>query len=642
LLSDNFHISEWMLSAWLGDRLSDTQSLQVELHLERCDACARKLDDYPVGSKSLHDLLHAPHRPHAASGPLADQAAVQSLSAGPRQGVDAAGSPPSDQRWQRERLLAKGGIGEIWIARDQLFDRPVALKCLRPETADLPSVQRRFLLEAHITAELNHPGTPYVLDVHNAGSDSYYVMSLVEGQTLTMLINRFHRVRISDPEQSRAQLIVLLNAFISAAQTIAFAHLRGVIHRDIKSENVVIGDYGQVTVIDWGLAKRLHLQGNPRATDPFGSPTDNDTAAVRKPHSSPMHHTHAGMRLGTPAFMAPEQVRCDNASLDHRTDVYGLAAMLYEIVTGRPPFVGLTNNDVFAAVLTQPPPRFARLGINSLDKLEAICFRGLSKNPQDRQRSAGSLATAIQQWIVGEADLKSAEKMGRSFFSGTAEMLAIVNRKAELVWANPACAKVLGWSQEELQHKTREEMLHPDDQVMVEKALRRVYAGQAIEAFEPRMLCKDGSYRWISWTSVPAVNDSLYYFIGRDVDQRRRRERRFASILDATPDGVVVVSSDRKIQYVNRQMLDLFGYEEVDLIGQPLETLIPRRFHQSHPGHFTDYLRRPAEQRDLINLSLVGRHHDGTELPVFISLRSMKTDAGPHFTAVVRPNLQPD
>jgi tRNA A-37 threonylcarbamoyl transferase component Bud32 len=214
--------------------------------------------------------------------------------------------PEVGERYTLSRLHATGGIGRVWLARDASLARDVALKELRPERADNPAVWARFLKEAQITGQLEHPGIVPIYEMGTRPDDRapYYTMRFVRGRTLDEAARAYHQRR-KRGEAAPLELRELLGAFVGVCNAVAYAHSRGVLHRDLKPKNVVLGDFGEVIVLDWGLA-RLIDQPDGEEAAPLDVPADSDLAA-----------TMQGQVLGTPAYMAPEQpssTRCSPAS----------------------------------------------------------------------------------------------------------------------------------------------------------------------------------------------------------------------------------------------------------------------------------------------------------------------------------------
>jgi serine/threonine-protein kinase len=296
--------------------------------------------------------------------------------------------PETRERYTLSRLHATGGIGRVWLARDASLGRDVALKELRPERAGNPAVWGRFLKEAQVTGQLEHPGVVPIYEVGRRLEDQspFYTMRFVRGRTLAEAVRTYHQRR-TQGEAGPLELRELLTAFVGVCNAVAYAHSRGVLHRDLKPSNVVLGDYGEVIVLDWGLAKLL---GQPE-----GDLTPLEVEAGGD-------GTVQGQVLGTPAYMAPEQAEGRQDQLGPATDVYGLGAVLYEILAGRPPFIGEETAAVLRQVIHEPPTRPRSLVAQSPAALEAVCLKALAKKPADRYGSAKELAAEVQRWLADE------------------------------------------------------------------------------------------------------------------------------------------------------------------------------------------------------------------------------------------------
>jgi serine/threonine-protein kinase len=311
--------------------------------------------------------------------------------------------PEQRDRYTLTTLHAKGGVGQVWLARDMELEREVALKELRPEQAGNDTSLRRFLQEAKVTGQLDHPGVVPIYELAQGAQGSgaavrpYYTMRFIRGRTLSEAVADYHRRRALG-QAGRIDLVQLLQAFVGLCNTVAFAHQRGVIHRDLKGSNIVLGEFGEVVLLDWGLAKMVdrpaadRLDGDPEATGAWvGSSSENDAGL-----------TGAGQALGTPAFMAPEQAEGRLNQIGKRTDVYGLGAILYEIVAGRPPFEGSSVAEVLRKVRDEPPIPPRQFWKKVPRALEAVCSQALAKNPADRYGSAVELGRDIQHWLANE------------------------------------------------------------------------------------------------------------------------------------------------------------------------------------------------------------------------------------------------
>jgi serine/threonine-protein kinase len=299
---------------------------------------------------------------------------------------------PDTPRYAMLRLAGIGGIGRVWLARDSSLGREVALKELRPDRAD-PGFWDRFVREAQVTGQLEHPGIVPVYEVGRRPADNqpFYTMRFVRGRTLGDAIAAYHERR-KRGQAGRLDLRELLGAFVQVCQAVAYAHSRGVLHRDLKPHNVALGDYGEVMVLDWGLAKV-----NAEA-EPIGKGRVAQTVVLETEQDA----TQAGEALGTPQYMAPEQADGRPDLMDARTDVYGLGAILYQLLTGEPPFDGDETPRILDKVRHDPPRRPSEVAVGASRALEAVCLKALAKKSEDRYPSAQALAAEVQRWMADE------------------------------------------------------------------------------------------------------------------------------------------------------------------------------------------------------------------------------------------------
>ena len=319
----------------------------------------------------------------------------------------------ADARYDTLRELARGSMGVVKIARDLSLQRLVALKELRPEGA-VPNAAARFLDEARITAQLQHPGivAVYEIGVDAADERPFFTMQLVEGRTLEAILVG---LRAGDPDMvrrfSRARLLSLFNQVCMA---VAYAHSRGVIHRDLKPANIMLGEFGEVFVMDWGLAKIVRAEV---AHPVVGGRPDED-----------VFRTRVGDITGTPSYMSPEQAMGLVDALSERTDIYSLGAILYEILAGRPPFVGETAQAILRQVRAQDPVPVAEAapGAEVAPHLDAVVMRCLQRDPNDRFASAKELRDEVEASMLGSRTsirrvqgagrtLREAQRAGQSF-----------------------------------------------------------------------------------------------------------------------------------------------------------------------------------------------------------------------------------
>jgi serine/threonine protein kinase len=293
-------------------------------------------------------------------------------------------------RYTLTRLHGEGGLGEVWVAHDNDLERDVAFKQIKPSRASRSDLWRRFLKEAKITGQLEHPNIVPVYELGQGEQDKppFYTMRLVKGQSLSEAITEHHRRRQAGEEDPLARP-KLLQAFMSVCQAINYAHSHGVIHRDLKPDNVIVGRFGEVVVLDWGLAKLVD-QPDEKATL-LALSEDAQTDA-----------TQAGQALGTPAYMAPEQAEGRIDLVNRRTDIYGLGSILFEILTGQAPHRGSSTAEVLRKITTAETPRVRSVDPSVPRPLEAICARAMARIPEDRYESAAALAEDVQRWLADE------------------------------------------------------------------------------------------------------------------------------------------------------------------------------------------------------------------------------------------------
>jgi serine/threonine-protein kinase len=306
------------------------------------------------------------------------------------------GEPDPRDRYTRTRLHAKGGIGQVWLARDSALGREVALKELRRDRAPDPETWARFVEEARITGQLEHPGIVpiYELMKRPGGDVPFYTMRFIRGRTFSEAIADYHERRLRG-EAGLLDRAALLNAFVSVCHAVAYAHSRGVVHRDLKGQNVVLGDFGEVMVLDWGLAKVVGCT----APGPGG---EEEPAPVPVAEDPARQETQDGRIQGTPAYMAPEQAAGRSGAIGPATDIYALGAILYEILAGQPPFQGTTTADLLRRVIHEPPRPPREIDPAVPRALEAVCLKALGKRPEDRYPSADALTLDVKRWLADE------------------------------------------------------------------------------------------------------------------------------------------------------------------------------------------------------------------------------------------------
>jgi len=318
--------------------------------------------------------------------PLGD--ADTQLTSAPSEGGVALVPPIADAatRFEKAALLGKGGMGEVWQYRDRRIGRRVAMKVLHPALAKAPQVQARFLREAQIQGQLEHPAVVPVYDLGATPDGQQCIaMKQVRGATLGEIIAELRA------GQARFTRRRLLSDFARVCLAIDFAHARGVLHRDLKPANIMLGDFGEVYVLDWGLAK---LHGDAEL-DPAGSGIQLSAADV----------TQDGALMGTPGYMSPEQIRGEVASLGPASDIYALGAILFELLAlERLHAAADALSSTLGEIDTRPSSRAPDADVPP--ELDAICVRALAADPDDRFPSARAMSEAIDHYLDGERDLE--------------------------------------------------------------------------------------------------------------------------------------------------------------------------------------------------------------------------------------------
>ncbi|MFM7289753.1 MAG: serine/threonine-protein kinase, partial [Planctomycetia bacterium] len=299
-----------------------------------------------------------------------------------------------------DRRLGRGGLGDIYEASDRGTGRSLAVKFLNDWALDQPACREAFSFEAKVTSQLEHPNiVPVYFTGNTDDGRPFYAMRLIPGRTLAAAIAEFHDRRAEgghDTVRQAARYRELLGQFALVCKAIAFAHDRGVIHRDIKPANVMLGRFGEVVVLDWGLATRIDRDDRARSsgeqsivmpTVAIGPEQGDDQPAAAKRGLS-----------GTPAYMSPEQH--DGARhVGAPSDVYGLGATLYHILTGQPPFDGelpaIREQAVAGRVM---PPSRVKKGVSRA--IESVCLKAMARDPADRYESPLELAHDVDNYLA--------------------------------------------------------------------------------------------------------------------------------------------------------------------------------------------------------------------------------------------------
>ena len=320
-------------------------------------------------------------------------------------------------RYEIRSKLGAGGMGEVYLAHDSRLDRKVAVKILPPDVASDPNRMSRFVQEAKAASALNHPNIITIYEIDEADSGHFIATEFIDGETLREHLKRGH-MKLSD----------ILDVAIQTASALAAAHEAGIIHRDIKPDNIMLRRDGIVKVLDFGLAKLSEY-----------TPTEVDSEA---PTTAPIK-TEPGKMVGTVIYMSPEQAR--GIQIDARTDIFSHGALIYQMVTGRLPFEGSNTMDILASILSdkQPPP-LARYTHEAPAELERIVAKALAKERDDRYQSAKDLLIDLRQLkkrLEIDAELERTTPPER--FSGVVPTAGISSAAKTVPWEGVATQQSL-------------------------------------------------------------------------------------------------------------------------------------------------------------------------------------------------------
>jgi hypothetical protein len=297
--------------------------------------------------------------------------------------VTASALPTGAARFALGAELGRGGMGRVVSAVDRQFDRVVAVKEMLPDAGR--AARERFEVEARVTGTLEHPGIPSVYERGERDGAPFYAMRKVEGRTLGALL---------DEAKTLEQRLRLLPVVVQVAQTLGYAHDRGVVHRDVKPENVLVGPHGEAVVLDWGIAKVRGLGARLDASGGTAETLASDSLA-----SAPTA-TAQGAIVGTPSYMAPEQAQGRVDAIDARTDVFQLGALLYHVLVGRPPYDGPNTMAVVSAALLVRFTPVHDAAPDAPSRLAAICEKAMAREPAQRFSDGNALAAALGGMMV--------------------------------------------------------------------------------------------------------------------------------------------------------------------------------------------------------------------------------------------------
>jgi tetratricopeptide (TPR) repeat protein/tRNA A-37 threonylcarbamoyl transferase component Bud32 len=430
----------------------------------------------------------------------------------------------AEDRYQLGEEIGRGGMGVVYRGRDSLLGRELAVKVLRTTYRDRPDAHRRFVAEARVGSQLQHPAIVPVYDLGRFGDRRpYMTMKLVEGHTLAALL----RER-GDPGEDVSRL---LGIFEHVCQAIAYAHARGVVHRDLKPANVMVGEFGEVQVMDWGFAKILTADGT--AKDVSATDESDFRPVPIRAGDTPNGVTHSGTLMGTPPYMPPEQAWGNSALIDRRADVFALGAILCEILTGKPAYVGASAEEVCAKAakgdLADAHSRLDACGAGAA--LRDLAKRCLASDRFARPPDAGVVARDLTAYLASaqerlrksqleqaaaeasaaQAGAKvKAERLARKCLLALAAALLVGGAAAawQAVVATRAKQDALAAAAAQQEAKETADAKEAETRAVLEFVQNRIVAAHRPKG-EPGGLGKDVTLREALEAALPAVSKSF-------------------------------------------------------------------------------------------------------------------------------------
>jgi serine/threonine-protein kinase len=468
-------------------------------------------------------------------------------------------------RYRIDGEIARGGMGAILKGRDPDLGRDVALKVLREDLREDADMVRRFVEEAQIGGQLQHPGVVPIYELGTfADRRPFFSMKLVKGRTLAQLL------------EARAQpgddLPRFLAIYEAVCQTVAYAHARGVIHRDLKPSNVMVGAFGEVQVMDWGLAKVLPRGGiadDARAVKPAHQET---VIATARSGSGEPGLSHAGSVLGTPSYMAPEQARGETDRVDERADVFALGSILCEVLTGEPAFTGRSALEIIRkASRGDLAGALSRLDSCGADvELVGLARDCLASEAEDRPRQAGAVAEQVTAHLAGVQERVRAAERERA----VAEARAVEERrrrKVQLALAASVLAlTTLGGLSTTYYLQQRSARAAALERVSREAVTLRAVAEQEPEKVE-RWEAVEAAWRQAEAALGPGSDPRAPGIVAahlRDAQERADAARRDRALLEAAAD-VRAIKYDLGLAGADAAYARAFGEADLDLDARP-------------------------------------------------------------------------
>lgn len=416
-------------------------------------------------------------------------------------------------RFRLEQEIARGGMGIIFRSHDLDLDREVAVKLLLKKHLGKAGFLRQFTNEAMITGRLQHPGVVPIYETGVAFEDRpYFAMKLIRGKTLAEFL--------AARKSAEDELPRMLKIFEQVCQTLSYIHACGIIHLDIKPANVMVGEFGEVHLMDWGLARAanglcLDSGASTRLVETRSDLASSTETMLRISSDDKVEELPVGPVWGTPAYMSPEQA-CGTC-LDVRSDVFGLGGILCEILTGCPPYFGRGFLDVcFKAGQADLDPAYTKLLDSGADgRLVRLAMKCLARDPDDRPVDARKVASELTLFL--ESRLQSAENDLVRFFELSLDLFCIAGLDGFFRRVNSNFPRVLGYSERELVSRPFMEFVHPEDRDETVAVMSQLRRGQPVVRFENRYRAADGTWRSLEWTAKSIPADEIIFAVARDV-----------------------------------------------------------------------------------------------------------------------------
>ncbi len=525
------------------------------------------------------------------------------------------------------RLHAKGGLGEVYAAIEESTNRRLALKTIRAELSDDEDLHTRMMVEAEITARLEHPG---VVPVYGLGRSTagrpFYVMRFVEGRTLEDAIRDHYRPDNRHAgRSSTSELHALLRDFVSVCKTIAYAHNRGIVHRDIKPHNILLGRFGETLVADWGLAMPVVREDWARES---GEKTL--TVGASLPTEEASGASTSGSGAGTPAYMSPEQAS-GTEHVGPASDVYNLGATLYKIVTGRAPFAGRNVETMMQRVTDGEFQPAKRVNPQIAPALDAICTKAMALDPRNRYRTAMEVAEDVERYLDDEKVHAYAEpvtaRLSRWSRKHRSATQALVAATLLVTVCGIAAAVVFG------KQAAREGVLHAQAEASrVREHTLRERSIQAAAEFAARGLANQIDVRWRVLERMAADPDlaTVLLEINQDTSDAATREplQRWLSdfgerLENRVPSRALFVNALDGTQVAR--------YPQFDDDGQPVKSLgnaYPFRDYFHGLGQDLKRGQKAPPYEKTVNLSTVHESTNDGNLNVVFGTSIKNPDTG--------------